>query len=76
MKNKIPYILHFLFILLVMLGVSHYAVSQNFMATGKIVDKNEEPMIGANIRVQGTNAGTVTDMNVEFNLSCSPDNVL
>ena len=46
------------------------------MATGKIVDKNEEPMIGANIRVQGTNAGTVTDMNGNFNLTCSPNNVL
>lgn len=76
MKNKIPSTLHFLFILLVILGVSQYAMAQDYMATGKIVDKNKEPMIGANIRVQGTNAGTVTDMNGNFNLTCSPNNVL
>ena len=36
--------------------------------TGKVVDKNGEPIIGANIVVKGTNNGTITDVDGNFTL--------
>ena len=41
--------------------------------TGKVVDKNGEPIIGANIVVKGTNNGTITDVDGNFTL-VAPDN--
>lgn len=40
--------------------------------TGKVVDKNGEPIIGANIVVKGTNNGTITDVDGNFTL-VAPD---
>lgn len=37
--------------------------------TGIITDPNGEPIIGANILVEGTTIGTITDMNGEFELT-------
>lgn len=36
--------------------------------TGVVVDDNGEPLIGAAVRVQGTNDGTITDMDGRFSL--------
>ncbi|NDV60358.1 TonB-dependent receptor [Bacteroides sp. 519] len=35
-------------------------------ATGVIVDKNNEPIIGANVKVKGGSAGTITNLDGEF----------
>lgn len=36
---------------------------------GKVVDKQGEPVIGANVRVEGTTTGAVTDIDGNFSLS-------
>lgn len=41
---------------------------------GRITDKTGTPLIGATIRVKGTNIGAVSDANGRFNISGIPDN--
>jgi galactitol-specific phosphotransferase system IIB component len=36
--------------------------------SGVVTDKNNEPLIGATIKVQGTNIGTITDLNGKFTI--------
>ncbi len=40
---------------------------------GKVVDKTGEAIIGANVRVQGTTTGAVTDLDGNFTLNASPN---
>ncbi|MDR1516927.1 MAG: SusC/RagA family TonB-linked outer membrane protein, partial [Dysgonamonadaceae bacterium] len=44
-------------------------IEQRKQITGKVVDPDGEPVIGANVVVAGTTTGTVTDVNGEFSLS-------
>lgn len=44
--------------------------------TGKIVDSNGDPIIGANVLVKGTTNGAITDMDGNFTLEASPVSVL
>ena len=56
--------------ILVSLGKSSKADDgKKIKARGKVVDQNGEPIIGANIKIQGTSTGTITDMDGNFNLS-------
>ena len=41
---------------------------------GRVVDENNEPVIGANVSVKGTVNGTITDAEGRFNLSNVPAN--
>ena len=34
--------------------------------TGKVVDENNDPLIGVNIKVEGTAAGSITDIDGEL----------
>lgn len=45
------------------------AVAQTKVIKGHVVDKNGEPIIGANIRVKGTTVGTITDIDGNFTLN-------
>lgn len=45
------------------------AIQQKKQISGKIVDQNGEPVIGANIYVKGTTNGTMTDLDGNFSLS-------
>ena len=40
--------------------------------TGKVVDTNGEPIVGATIKEQGTTNGTITDMDGNFSFMVSP----
>lgn len=42
---------------------------QTLSLSGKVVDKNGEPIIGANVMEKGTTNGTITDINGQFRLS-------
>jgi len=45
--------------------------------SGKVTDKNGEALIGVSVKVKGSNAGTITDVNGEFSLSnVEPSTVL
>lgn len=39
---------------------------------GRVLDKGGEPIIGANIRIEGTSTGAVTDINGNFTLTLKP----
>lgn len=44
--------------------------------TGKVLDENNEPIVGANVVVKGTTNGTITDLDGVFRLSAPEDAVL
>ena len=44
--------------------------------TGKVVDKTGEAIIGANVKIQGTDKGTITDLDGNFILEVAPKDVL
>ncbi len=50
-----------------------FAYAQDITVSGSVKDAAGDPAIGATIRVQGSaNAGTVTDVNGNFTITCSP----
>lgn len=52
------------------------AVQQANIVTGKIVDKDGNPIIGANVLVRGTSNGTISDMDGRFSLDVPQNAVL
>ena len=56
--------------LLLFLGVSFGAFAQSAL-TGKVTDQTGEPIIGASVKVKGTNLGTITDVSGVFKLNGS-----
>lgn len=44
--------------------------------TGLVTDSNGDPIIGATVKVEGSNKGTITDLNGKFNLDASFDDKL
>lgn len=76
MKRKAIYTLCSLFILFMMTGLCETATAQNITATGKVVDKNQEPLIGATVRIVGARGGTITGMDGDFSLSCPSNSTL
>lgn len=51
-------------------------VQQTKLIKGTVVDKQGEPVIGANISAKGTTNGTITDINGEFSLNVSINSTL
>ena len=43
---------------------------------GKIVDEKEKPLIGVNVAVDGTNTGTITDLDGNFSMSALANSTL
>jgi TonB-linked SusC/RagA family outer membrane protein len=41
--------------------------------TGKVMDENGEPLIGANVSVKGRTSGTITDLSGEYSLTVPTD---
>lgn len=66
-KLQKPLVLLFLFCLLP-LG----ALAQNIVK-GTVNDENGDPVIGATVKVLGTNTGVVTDLNGHFQVNATPD---
>ena len=44
--------------------------------TGRVVDEKNEPLIGVNIRVEGTDDGTVTDLEGKYVIKASIGSIL
>lgn len=44
--------------------------AQNVTVKGSVTDQNSEPIIGATVKVVGTQTGTVTNFDGDFTLSC------
>jgi len=57
--------------------VSSLVVTAQTKHTGKVIGSDDKlPVVGASVRIKGTNTGTVTDVNGDFTLTLSPGNVL
>jgi TonB-linked SusC/RagA family outer membrane protein len=57
--------------------ISSLVVTAQTRHTGKVIGGDDKlPVVGASVRIKGTNTGTVTDVNGDFALSVSPGNVL
>ena len=69
-KLQKPLVLLFLFCLLP-LG----ALAQN-LVKGTVNDQSGEPVIGATVRVSGSQKGTITDLSGNFSIQASPNSTL
>ncbi|MDR3694648.1 TonB-dependent receptor [Mucilaginibacter sp.] len=57
--------------------VSSLVVTAQTKHTGKVIGADDKlPVVGASVRIKGTNTGAVTDVNGDFTLSLSPGNVI
>ncbi|WP_302863749.1 TonB-dependent receptor [Mucilaginibacter sp. L3T2-6] len=57
--------------------ISSLVVTAQTKHTGKVIGSDDkQPVVGASVRIKGTNTGAVTDVNGEFSLNLSPGNVL
>jgi len=52
---------------------SQFLQSQTVEIKGKVTDMNQEPLIGATVLVQGSEQGTITDINGNFQLKTDPN---
>ncbi len=65
-----------IFLLMLFLAVS-FASAQEITVTGTISTKEEGPLVGANVAVQGSTLGTVTDIEGKYSIKVpGPDAVL
>jgi len=57
--------------------VASLVVTAQTKHTGKVIGSDDKlPVVGASVRIKGTNTGAVTDVNGEFSLTLAPGNVL
>ena len=57
--------------------ISSLVVTAQTKHTGKVIGSDDNlPVVGASVRIKGTNTGAVTDVNGEFTLTIAPGNVL
>lgn len=47
-------------------------IQQDVAIKGTVIDSNGEPIIGANVIIENTSTGTITDFNGEFTLNVKP----
>ena len=52
------------------------ANAQNVTVKGNVTDLNGEPIIGATVKVEGTQTGTVTNYDGDFTISCREGTLL
>lgn len=69
-SNK-QFILRTFLVFFIGLLCSASAYSQTILATGEVIDQNQEPVIGATVREVGTNNGTATDLDGRYSLQVS-----
>ena len=63
-------------ILACLLLISGTAFAQTKTVTGTVTDSQKEPLIGASVLIQGTTNGAITDIDGNYSISASPDDVL
>lgn len=75
MKLRKTYLFFISFILCLLLGNMN-AIAQTMQIKGKIVDGNNEPVIGANVVVKGTANGVISDFDGNFVLDAPKSSIL
>lgn len=73
-SKKLSKLLRYVTLIVVALCVaSPHIWGQNLKVTGKVTDKNGEPVVGAYVVVSGTRTGATTDLDGLFTLTVSKD---
>ncbi|HNW50526.1 MAG TPA: SusC/RagA family TonB-linked outer membrane protein [Prolixibacteraceae bacterium] len=55
---------------------SYLSFGQSGLVRGKIIDENSAPIIGANVLVEGTTTGTITDIDGNYRISANENSTL
>lgn len=61
---------------LILIMISQSVFAEKAVIHGTVMDKNQEPIIGATIQVKGAGIGTITDVNGHFSVQALPENTL
>ena len=69
MKNTFLWIYRLLNLFIITCFCSLPIYAQNQQITGRVLDKGNEPVIGASVLVKGTTNGTITDLDGNFRLN-------
>jgi TonB-linked SusC/RagA family outer membrane protein len=75
-KMKRMRILNFVVLLIILLCNTTKSFSQEKTVLGTVLDKMNQPIIGASINLKGTSKGTITDLNGNFTISAPLNSVL
>lgn len=73
--NKIHYRFKCLFYLVFVL-LPLRSLAQEAVITGSISDNSGEPLVGAYVQIEGTQSGTVSDIDGKFSIKASPGQVI
>ena len=76
MKKKDSFKRHFLSVLSFMVSVHMLMAQVSVEVKGKVIDNQNEPMIGVSVLEKGTTNGTITDINGNYNLSVNQGTTL
>ena len=60
----------------VLLASMHPLHAQQKSASGLVVDENDQPLIGVQVKIDGTTMGTVTDIEGNFTINVKNGDVL
>ena len=72
MKQNLKAFLSLSFLLL----FSAFSFSQGVLVTGSVTDNENIPIPGVNIQIEGTESGTTTDFNGNFEIRANPNDIL
>jgi len=62
------------FLTLFIIGFPLIGLAQQIAVTGRVFDSKNEPLLGVNVSVKGTNLGTVSDENGQFSITVPNEN--
>jgi TonB-linked SusC/RagA family outer membrane protein len=66
----------FLMLCLITVFIGTYAFAQTHIVSGKVIDQNGNPVIGASVLVKGSSHGTTADANGNFKITVNKGDVL
>ena len=75
-NQKLSNLKRFVLATIAVLSVTTAAFAQNVAISGKVVDSNNEPVIGAYVVVEGTTVGTSTDANGGYRINAPANGTL
>lgn len=55
---------------------AEFSLRSGSNATGLVVDENGQPLIGVQIKLEGTTTGVITDVNGNFSISAKKGDIL
>lgn len=64
------------FILFALFAGINTIYAQGQSPTGLVVDENGQPMIGVQIKIEGTTVGAITDVDGNFTIKAQKGNIL